>query len=233
VPAGGDHLLAALTAGRELTSGNIAYQMMRHLGGPRGVQLIQNLELIKFLESIAAGRDLSAEEKTLIAVDRRLTARASGTKVLNVRDAVRIVREEMSHSRRTAERSAGVLDDTFFGNIKKIAASYFFPRDMRELAEEYADAKIFGLGITVQCAVCGQRSWHALRDLDHELQCPVCLSGFKLPLHHPRTIRWSYKSLGPFALTQAGIRRIRSPLHSQFYLQRPPICDNARVQLSR
>ena len=32
------------------SSGNVAYQMMRHLGGPHQIGLIKNLKLIQFLE---------------------------------------------------------------------------------------------------------------------------------------------------------------------------------------
>ena len=33
------------------------------------------------------------------------------------------------------------------------------------------------------------------------MQCPICLSHFRLPTKNPRNeIKWSYKSLGPFAL---------------------------------
>jgi hypothetical protein len=40
--------------------------------------------------------------------------------------------------------------------------------------------------------------------MDYELGCPICLSKFKLPTHNPRDIKWSYKSLGPFALPKQG-----------------------------
>ena len=182
------------------TPGNIAYQMVRRLGGPHRVRLIQNLELIKFLESLAAGRDPSEDEKCSKTIDRKLKALAGNATMVRVGDAVRTVREEIAKLHRRPERSAGVVDEAFFGKIKRIAASYPFPCDVHELVERYADAKIFNLGVNVQCSVCGQRSWYAIPGLDYELQCPACLSAFKLPLHDPRSIRWSYKSLGPFAL---------------------------------
>jgi hypothetical protein len=45
-------------------SGNVAYQMMRHLGGPHQIWLIKNLRLIQFLESLAAGRNVAEENRT-------------------------------------------------------------------------------------------------------------------------------------------------------------------------
>ena len=63
----------------------------------------------------------------------------------------------------------------------------------------YTDAKIFTLGLEVQCSVCTQRSWHALDSASYEVQCPRCLSRFKLPIHNPAgELKWSYKNLGPF-----------------------------------
>jgi hypothetical protein len=57
------------------------------------------------------------------------------------------------------------------------------------------------LGVEVQCAICTQRSWHSVDSLEYEILCPKCLSKFKLPVHNPATeLKWSYKSIGPFAL---------------------------------
>jgi hypothetical protein len=61
------------------------------------------------------------------------------------------------------------------------------------------------LGIRVQCSVCEQRSWHPLDAMRSEIDCPICLSRFPLPIHDPRSeLKWSYKSLGPFALPKQG-----------------------------
>jgi hypothetical protein len=85
--------------------------------------------------------------------------------------------------------------------MRDINVSYFAPRDIHRLVERYTDAKIFSLGVEVQCAVCTQRSWHAVDGLEYEILCPKCLSKFKLPVHNPGAdLKWSYKSTGPFAL---------------------------------
>ncbi len=89
--------------------------------------------------------------------------------------------------------------------MSRIANSLRFPPNVRTLVEQYTAAKIFNLGIRVQCSLCEQRSWHPLEAIKAELRCPICLSAFPLPMHSPRDdIKWSYKSLGPFALPKQG-----------------------------
>ena len=85
--------------------------------------------------------------------------------------------------------------------MREIGSSYVAFRDIHDLVERYTDAKIFSLGVEVQCSVCTQRSWHSVDSLEYEILCPKCLSKFKLPVHNPATeLKWSYKSVGPFAL---------------------------------
>jgi hypothetical protein len=53
--------------------------------------------------------------------------------------------------------------------------------------------------LEVQCSVCTQRSWHAIDSANYDIQCPKCLSHFKLPIHNPAgELKWAYKNLGPF-----------------------------------
>jgi hypothetical protein len=87
----------------------------------------------------------------------------------------------------------------YFAEMKKIDDTRPMHGRVHRRVQLYTDAKIFTLGIEVQCAVCTQRSWHALDSADYEVQCPKCLSRFKLPLHNPAgELKWSYKNLGPF-----------------------------------
>ena len=183
------------------SSGNIAYQMLKHLGGPRGIALIQSKLLIQFLESLAAGRDASE----IADINRRLGGKMkAGSKdgvTVPLGHARQIVRDELEMISRGSNQSRDVVDAEFFKNVNKIARSQLFPADVHRLVERYTQAKIFNLGIRVQCKVCEQRSWHPVGSIDNELQCPVCLSSFGLPSQNPKDeIKWSYKSLGPFAL---------------------------------
>jgi hypothetical protein len=131
-------------------AGNIAYQMMRHLGGPLGINLLKSRQLIEYLEKLS----------------------------------------------RTGSYD---LAQAFFAEIKKIAAARPAGGDVHRCAQQYTDARIFTLGLEAQCPACTQRSWYALDSADYEIQCPKCLSEFKLPIHNPAgELKWAYKNLGPF-----------------------------------
>jgi hypothetical protein len=130
--------------------GNIAYQMMRHLGGPNGINLLKSRRLIQYLEKLSR----------------------SGT---------------------------WDLTPTFFAEVKKIAEDRPISADVHRLVERYTDAKIFTLGLVMLCPLCTQRSWYPLDMADYEVQCPKCLSSFKLPIHNPSgELKWAYRNLGPF-----------------------------------
>ena len=132
-------------------AGNVAYQMMRHLGGPTGVHILKSQRLIEYLE------DLS----------------------------------------RTGSYA---LTQTFFAEMKAINAANPPVGDVHAFVRQYTDAKIFTLGLVVQCSVCTQRSWYALDVADYEVQCPKCLSKFNLPIHNPSgELKWAYRNLGPFS----------------------------------
>ena len=188
------------------SSGKVAYQMMRHLGGPRQVGLLQNLPLIQFLETLAAGRDAAEEEKIRKRIHAELKALGGATKMVPLRDADRIVREELGKLSNAPFQTGDVEEKAFFDKMNQIAnLAGPFPLNVHTLVENCTAAKIFNLGIKVQCAVCEQRSWHPLEAIEAELRCPICLSAFPLPVHNPRNeIKWSYKSLGPFALPKQG-----------------------------
>lgn len=204
-------VIAAVLAGRGWQNldfspaGNVAYQMMKHLGGPPQIRILQNLPLIQFLETLAAGRDMAEEEKVNKRIDAKLKAIAGAVKRVPLGDARRIIREEISKLSGTPFPNSDVEEREFFKNMNRIANSQRFPPDVRTIVENYTKAKIFNLGIRVQCSVCDQRSWHPLEAVRPEIQCPICLSQFRLPTHDPRNeIKWSYKSLGPFALPKQG-----------------------------
>ena len=184
------------------SSGNVAYQMMKHLGGPRQIGLLQNLPLIQFLETLAAGRDTAEEEKIKKRIHAKLKAFGGTAETVPIPDVDRIVGEELGRLSGAPFRTGDVDERVFFDKMNRIAKlAHPFPVTVHTLVENFIAAKIFNLGIKVQCAVCEQRSWHPLEAIKPELHCPICLSAFPLPVHNPRNeIKWSYKSLGPFAL---------------------------------
>lgn len=81
-----------------------------------------------------------------------------------------------------------------------------FQREVENKAnlKKYIEAKIFKLGIRVQCPDCSQHLWFSLDELKYNLCCSICLSNFDLPTEDPRKIKWRYKIIGPFALPKKG-----------------------------
>jgi hypothetical protein len=179
--------------------------MMKHLGGPQRIGILQNLALIRLLETLAAGRDTAAEEKVYKSIGTKLKAIAGPAKLIPLGDAGRVIREEIAKLSGASFQTRDVEEREFFKNMNRIANSKRFPLNVGTLVENYTGAKIFNLGVRVKCSVCDQRSWHPLEAIRPEIQCPICLSEFGLPTHNPRDeIKWSYKSLGPFALPKQG-----------------------------
>jgi hypothetical protein len=180
--------------------GNVAYQMMRHLGGPHKIGLIKNLMLIRLLESLAAGRNVGEESKIKNRIDTKFKEISGDSKTISVGTARTLVWEEVERALRSPVRTGDVVAKEFRGNISRIANSMRVAPNVDDLIEEYTKAKIFSLGVQVQCSVCEQHSWHSIDRMNYELECPICLSTFKLPVRNTQEIKWSYKSLGPFAL---------------------------------
>jgi hypothetical protein len=75
-------------------SGNVAYQMMKHLGGPNNIRLLQNLTLIQFLETLAAGRDTAEEDRIKKRIDAKLMTAAGAGEQVSLGEAQRIIGEE-------------------------------------------------------------------------------------------------------------------------------------------
>jgi hypothetical protein len=138
------------TAFKFSPAGNVAYQMVKHLGGPGAVGLLKSKILIEYLEDLSRGID--------------------------------------HHD----------LAQAFFGRMKRISEARPIAGDVQRLVQRYTDAKIFTLGVQVQCPACTQRSWFPVDALDYELNCPKCLATFKTPIHNPGELKWAYKNLGPF-----------------------------------
>jgi hypothetical protein len=139
------------------SAGNIAYQMVRHLGGPHAIGLLRSRLLIEYLECLSQG----------------------------------VGRYDLA--------------ETFFAQMNRINESSLIKSEIPRLVRRYTDAKIFTLGIEVQCPVCTQHSWHAADAIRYDIQCQRCLSQSSLPIHDPRTgLKWAYKAHGPFAAPKRG-----------------------------
>ena len=67
------------------------------------------------------------------------------------------------------------------------------------ILQQLIEAKVFQLGMEIQCPVCTQSSWYSVEAADYELQCPKCLENLSFP-HASKEVKWAYRTLGPFSL---------------------------------
>ena len=67
------------------------------------------------------------------------------------------------------------------------------------ILQQLIEAKVFQLGMEIQCPVCTQSSWYSVEAVNYELQCPKCLENLSFP-HASKEVKWAYRTLGPFSL---------------------------------
>ena len=67
------------------------------------------------------------------------------------------------------------------------------------ILQQLIEAKVFQLGMEVQCPTCTKRSWYSVKAADSELQCSGCPAQFSFP-PVSKEVKWSYRTLPPFNL---------------------------------
>ena len=87
------------------------------------------------------------------------------------------------------------------GEVQKIANQGKYKREggAERIIQELIDAKVFQLGMEIQCSICTKRSWYSVKAADYELQCSQCLSQISFP-PDSKKVKWAYRTLGPFSL---------------------------------
>jgi len=89
--------------------------------------------------------------------------------------------------------------DAFIAEMSKIANKGEFPRGVNDILKNFLEAKMFNLGLRVQCQTCTQHVWVPLNELNYTLQCTKCLGHFEIPQDYPtKKLEWAYRTLGPF-----------------------------------
>lgn len=76
-----------------------------------------------------------------------------------------------------------------------------WPGAAERILQQLIEAKVFQLGMEIQCPVCTQFSWYSVKAADYKLQCPKCLDNLSFP-HASKEVKWTYRTLGPFSLPQ-------------------------------
>ena len=95
-----------------------------------------------------------------------------------------------------------VSEEFVRGEVQKIANQEKYKREGggERIIQQLIDAKVFQLGMEIQCSICTKRSWYSVKAADYELQCLQCLSQISFP-PDSKKVKWAYRPLGPFSST--------------------------------
>ena len=69
--------------------------------------------------------------------------------------------------------------------------------------ETLVERNVVELGFELKCTKCANWSWYALKQLDYQMVCTLCLRPFGFPIIEPggsQNSKWAYRLIGPFAL---------------------------------
>ena len=93
-----------------------------------------------------------------------------------------------------------VSEEFVRGEVQKIANQVKYKREggAERIIQELIDAKVFQLGMEIQCSICTKHSWYSVKAADYALQCPQCLSQISFP-PDSKKVKWAYRTLGPFS----------------------------------
>ena len=84
--------------------------------------------------------------------------------------------------------------------VAQIANKSEFRNDHKQLFKLISESKMLDVGLEVRCTVCMQSNWYPVNVLRNELNCHHCMSTFDFPYDPEKQAKWSYKTIGPFAL---------------------------------
>ena len=81
------------------------------------------------------------------------------------------------------------------------------PEQQKHLPEILLKKKVIELGMEIKCDKCNKWSWYSLKRLNHSLVCDFCLKIYQFPFIDPilekdKISEWSYRVVGPFALSR-------------------------------
>ena len=85
--------------------------------------------------------------------------------------------------------------------------------------ETLVERKAVELGLELKCDKCGSPSWYPVNQLDYSLTCSLCFKQFNFPITTPLGAhsKWSYRVVGPFALSDYARGGYASALAIRFF----------------
>ena len=183
----------------ELSSaGRTAKQMILQLGGINGIRILAQKGIIQLLGKMSSSnRILSELFKRISDLQNLLKQEGYQTAEDEVEAFVRYL-EEIQLQLGGDEKS---LSEKFVKDeIQRIVnrMGYKIEGEADRIRQQLIDAKVFQLGVELQCPVCAKHSWHSVKGADYELQCSECLAQFSFP-PSSKGVKWAYRTLGPFS----------------------------------
>jgi hypothetical protein len=181
------------------SAGHIGKQLIKHLGGIRGIETIRNEKLLELLGN------LTGQDKLLSSLSKKITVLEKTLKTHAHEEESKKVAEflvEIEDARQAKELKEGpILHEHLLAEISKALSTDRFKSDPNKYLERLTEINMFRLGVLMQCPVCQKHSWYSLDELKYELKCPKCLDTFSPPVHSPKKdMPWAYRPFGPFSL---------------------------------
>ena len=177
--------------------GRVAMQMLQQLGGVMGTWILAQKGIIQLLGKMSSSNEILSELLNQISdLQKLLEQNESQTAKDEVEAFVKFLREIQLGG---DEKS--MSEEFVRGQIQKIAnqMKYKIEGAADRIIQQLVDAKVFQLGIEVQCPVCTRTSWYSVKGAGYDLQCPKCLDQFSFP-STSKKVKWAYRTLGPFSL---------------------------------
>ena len=184
----------------ELSSaGHIAKQMILQLGGVSGTWILAQEGIIQLLGKMSSSNEILSELlKRISDLQKLLEQNELPTAESEVEMFVKYLKEIQPQ---LGGDEKSMSEEFVRGEIQKITnqMGYKIEGSAERILQQLIEAKVFQLGIEIQCPICTEHSWHSVKAADYELQCPTCLALFPFP-HVSKEVNWSYRTLGPFSL---------------------------------
>ena len=87
----------------------------------------------------------------------------------------------------------------------------------KEILSRLIAARVFQLGMEIQCPICAQSSWYSVKEVDYELQCPKCLEELSFP-SESKEVKWAYRTIGPFSSSNQDSQCLHCAFNTSFFL---------------
>lgn len=179
--------------------GRIAKQMIQQLGGIDGTWILAQEGIIQLLGRMNSSNEtLTDLLKQVLDLQESLKRNEFETAEVEVEIFVKYLKEiqlqlggdEKSMSEAFVRAEIGKITNRIGYQVKDATD---------RIIQQLIDAKVFELGLEVQCPVCRRTSWYSGKPTSGELQCTGCPAQFPFP-SMSKEVKWSYRTLPPFNL---------------------------------